>query len=149
MRKVKFSSGGYYYDFETNTLHMTHRFSMKASDNAFSQSENPRWSTEAAQIPIHYLRQNGGVYRLPTQCRWTHEAVQDGQGRIPQSEESAKVCWWLVQEHIPRFRQISPCILTAIWFMAVPQRNRRFFYILGVDFGKCKDMTIFDTALCP
>ncbi|MBR4289684.1 MAG: hypothetical protein IKT52_03475 [Oscillospiraceae bacterium] len=32
MRKVKFSSGGYYYDFETNTLHMTHRFSMKASD---------------------------------------------------------------------------------------------------------------------
>ena len=32
MAKLKIPKSGYYFDFETHTLHMSHRFSVKASD---------------------------------------------------------------------------------------------------------------------
>lgn len=32
MAKVKIPASGYYYNWQTNTLHMTYRFSVKASD---------------------------------------------------------------------------------------------------------------------
>ena len=39
MAKISFGKKGYYFDFETHTLHMSHRFSVMASDPSSNEFE--------------------------------------------------------------------------------------------------------------
>ena len=56
MAKVMIPSKGYYFDFETNTLHMSHKFSVKASDpesNEFDLYSKYRELFPKLRVEVH------------------------------------------------------------------------------------------------